>query len=114
MSLRSGNISIIVLVFLISCTSFKGDRIYPSLNAKCESKLFLIPPENVDYEVLDLCKVKASSERVAFKKLDKCACRHGGNGLILQKSKTVIYQDDNGVNLMTLATFRGEVIRIRP
>jgi hypothetical protein len=112
MDKRRGNISIVILTLLLSCTSFKGNKSYSAQGANCEPKMFLVPPLNVEYDLLGVCKVKASTERKAFKKLDRCACRHGGNGLIMQKSKTVIHRNENG-DLMSISTFRGEVIRIR-
>ena len=81
------------MTLLFSCNSYKylGDSV-PTLSNQtdCEIQVFFLKP-SFEYKQIGECKSKGFSfsgdgAKQAIKQLKKCACKYGGDGILVTKA----------------------------
>ncbi len=127
----------LLLLSLVACTSteFIPDSRNNAVSTRkitteCEVKVYTNPPIGRTYKVLGQCEASsgatlsnADGSYNAFKKLQKCACKNGGNAVIIEgkEEKKVIAQNylPNGTSYQintgrTSATITATVVYMEP
>ena len=106
-----------VPLFIYSCNSYKGSRKYTnSKNKDCEPQILLVFPQDKNsFEQLGTCKGRGAimitdgSEK-ALDRVIKCACKHGGNAIVLteEKDASFVTRDRTG---WPVKNYTGKVIK---
>ncbi len=111
-------------VLITGCHSYKGHRKYFDRARKdCELKILMaLPPDKNNFEKIGVCRGRGANmiddgSEQALKRISKCACRHGGNAVVISEKTTGFTGQDYFTGLWSTTNtgkfYTGIVIRLK-